>query len=109
MDNATLDQEIVIAISVCDYFTAQHALRTDTIIGEVVTSTMEAVEVKKYVFMSETLLRKFSLQPIVASIFPVVSNLAVPEFIITSEVVKISRKEIVGAAFIFPIKSWRVG
>jgi hypothetical protein len=59
--------------------------RDEKLIGEVVSATDTAIEFRRYVRMMELLMKKFLLQPITMSLFPVAPQSSIDELVATFE------------------------
>ncbi len=104
-----MDEVIKTVISVGDRVAVTSDEPGCRVVGEVVSVTSTHIKLRKYVPMSEAVMRQFSLPPVMASMFPVASQSSVEELIATTDLMKSSITSIINIVFIVPIQELENG
>jgi hypothetical protein len=74
-----------------------------TLIGGISTASLDEVTCREFVPMSKDFMRRFCLQPLVQSLYPVSSQLTVSKLVGTDTVHVLSQDTILNIVFIVPI------
>jgi hypothetical protein len=104
-----MDAALKSAVAVGDYVTVDSGSASGIVVGEVISVTSSAIEYRKYIRMTEFLMQKFSLQPIVETLFPVASQTPIVELVATGLVETSSRDTVADVVFIVPLQELETG
>jgi hypothetical protein len=83
--------------------------RDEEIIGEVVSTTEETIKFRRYIKMTELIMKRFSLQPITMSLFPVASRSSVVELVATLNSEIRHRDELDDVVYVIPLPELETG
>lgn len=98
-----LDDAIRIFVSVGDYISLRQATTSRTLIGQVLSASQDEVRFREFVPMARDIMTRFSLQPLVQSLYPVASQCNITELVVTSAVHNASREQLIDIVYVIPI------
>jgi hypothetical protein len=106
-----MDENLRLHVGIDDYIlfrpsNTMHSLRRvrdDVVVGRIVGSTSDAVEVSVFETMTSVLLQHYSLPPVTSAVFPMASQSCMLEVVAQEARVSVARSNICDVAFVIPI------
>jgi hypothetical protein len=92
-----------------DFVLIKNTTGNNTMVAEVLSVTEENFTCRHYTRMTSDISRRFSLQPITSTFFPVASNTNIVELVGTSRITKEARIDVVDVVFCLPIMELESG
>jgi hypothetical protein len=104
-----MEDAVTAAISSGDFVRLRNSSRNRTDIVEILSAAGDTLTCRPYVPMTSDFIRKYSLQPIISSLFPVASQTNIVELVGTFRVISVARNDVEDVVFVIPSQELESG